>query len=267
MDFHTVSRTLVRMLAPATSGAVLAAALAIAPTADAAGDDARRVVEYVVRPGDTATGLAVRYHAWTDELIRLNHLGPDAALYVGERIRIPIVVRRAAHHTTRHHSTRHSTSTRHHSTHHSTHSSGIRHHYADPSRATVRRITIETAHRYGIDPTLALAIGWQEAGWQMHHVSSAGAIGAMQVMPDTGRWMSIYAGRRLDLHHTRDNITAGVLLIRVLRDMVHGQREQIAAYYQGVGSVQHGHLLAETLRYVANVRAIQRMLHHGWNPA
>ena len=30
---------------------------------------------------------------------------------------------------------------------------------------------------------LALAVSWQESGWQMHHVSSANAIGAMQVLP------------------------------------------------------------------------------------
>ena len=52
----------------------------------------RSLVRYVVRPGDTATGLAVRYHAWTAELIALNHLGAHAALHRGQTIQIPVVV-------------------------------------------------------------------------------------------------------------------------------------------------------------------------------
>ncbi len=71
----------------------------------------RRLVRHTVRPGDTATGLAVRYHAWTRELRSLNHLGRHGTLYVGQRIRIPVVVAaaRTAHthkapprHTTQH---------------------------------------------------------------------------------------------------------------------------------------------------------------------
>ena len=66
------------------------------------GHPGRRLVRYTVRPGDTATGLAVRFHAWTRELRSLNHLGRHGTLYVGRRIRIPVVVaaaRKAHTHT------------------------------------------------------------------------------------------------------------------------------------------------------------------------
>ena len=49
-------------------------------------------------PGDTATGLAVRYHAWTAELISLNRLGAKGTLRQGQVLKIPVVlsaVRRA----------------------------------------------------------------------------------------------------------------------------------------------------------------------------
>ena len=253
MDFH-------RLLGPATpicltlalTTALTGGLLATGTTASAAPPDDRRIVSYTVRPGDTATGLAVRFHAWTDELIRLNRLGPEATLYVGDRIRIPVVVRRspAPQHP--------ATTARPHDT---------AYNWRDPSRASIRRLIVDTARRYDVDPHLALAISWQEAGWQMHHTSHAGAIGAMQVIPDTGVWMSLYAGRRLDLRSPRDNVLAGVLLIRVLRDMTHSQKTQIAAYYQGIGSVQRGVMYSDTRRYVANVKAIKRQLHHGWNPA
>ena len=60
----------------------------------AAGDlpSGRRIVDHRVRPGETATGLAVRFHAWTAELIARNHLGADGHIRVGQRIEIPVVV-------------------------------------------------------------------------------------------------------------------------------------------------------------------------------
>src|SRR6478609_11602848 len=76
--------------------------------------------------------------------------------------------------------------------------------------ATVRRTVATTAARHGVDPQLALAVSWQESGWQMDRRSDAGAIGAMQVLPSTAAWMSPYAGHRLHLHRLADNAVAGV---------------------------------------------------------
>ena len=257
MDFqpflHRTTRLLGVLASTLLAGSLTAGLLPLTPAASAAQtDDRRRIVVYTVRPGDTATELAVRFRAWTDELIRLNRLGPDAALYVGERIRIPVVARHrvSTSSTGGGHASQPSSAT-----------------WRDPSRAVMRRLVIETSRRYGVDRNLALAISWQEAGWQMHHTSSAGAIGAMQVMPDTGLWMSLYAGRRLNLRVPYDNVLAGVLLIRVLRGMTHRQKAQIAAYYQGIGAVQRGVMYDDTRHYVANVKAIKRMLQRGWNPA
>src|SRR5689334_22241252 len=102
------------LLALAAVGAIVGSTLITAP-AEARpwrGHPGRSIVTHVVRPGDTATELAVRYHAWTDELIALHH--HSSVLVVGERIRIPVVtaaVRKAqktrAHHVVRHHATRH----------------------------------------------------------------------------------------------------------------------------------------------------------------
>ncbi len=44
-----------------------------------------------MKPGDTATGLAVRFHAWTAELMSHNHLDSSGRLRVGQRIEIPVV--------------------------------------------------------------------------------------------------------------------------------------------------------------------------------
>jgi len=255
MTLHrsTLTRGAAMAVSTAVSTAVTATLVVGAPGL-AAADDARsdrRIVSYTVHRGDTATGLAVRFHAWTAELISLNHLGPEAELQVGQHLRIP-VVRSAAR---RHQPDR---------------TRPRRGHAApayDSGRDRVHRTIVRTARRHGVDPQLASAVSWQEAGWQMHHVSSAGAVGAMQVIPNTGAWMSLYAGRRLHLHRLRDNVAAGVLLLRVLRDMTSGRNNQIAAYYQGVGSIREDGWYDDTHRYVANVKAIKHRLERGLPPA
>ena len=74
----------------------LSVGLALAPAAPAAADherlpQGRHLKTYTVKPGDTATGLAVRFHAWTAELISHNHLDSSGRLRVGQRIEIPVV--------------------------------------------------------------------------------------------------------------------------------------------------------------------------------
>lgn len=245
--------------APATAARPPAAASHGGSGSTSAADDGRRrIVRHTVRPGDTVTGLAVRFHAWTDELIRLNRLGPAATIRIGQSLRIPVVVSRAGSSPARPGPAPHSQPTR----------------PTQPAQPTqtherqrIRRLIERTARAYGVDPHLALAVSWQEAGWRMHHVSSAGAIGAMQVLPSTGRWMSLYVGRSLDLRHARDNVAAGVMLLKVLREMTGSERQAIGAYYQGIGSVLRDGLDPGTRAYLANVRAIERRLERGLPPA
>lgn len=227
-------------------------------------DGARRIVDYTVRRGDTPSGLAVRFHAWTAEVVEMN--GP--VLRVGERIKIPVVVAAARQ------DRRGSSSGAGHAPPSSERSgasddagrsrgSSAK---AGPSRATVRRVIASTARRHGVDPDLALAVAWQESGWQMHRVSSAGAIGAMQVLPATGRWMSGVVGRPLNLRDVQDNATAGVVLLDLLLQRAR-PRVAVAGYYQGLAGVRRHGMYRDTKRYVANVRALQRQLERGDHPA
>lgn len=125
---------------------------------------------------------------------------------------------------------------------------------------------VRSARRHGVEPDLALAISWQESGWQQRRISSAGAIGAMQVMPATGRWMSLDVGRRLNLYGLGDNVTAGVRLIDVLRGET-SERRAVAAYYQGLGAVQRHGLYPSTKVYVRDVLALRHRLRLGWDPS
>lgn len=139
--------------------------------------------------------------------------------------------------------------------------------HPDRDREKVRRVIAGAARNHDVDPQLALAIAWQESGWQMGVVSHARAIGAMQVLPSTGRWMEQHAGRDLDLRRLGDNAAAGVLLLRVLAEETHRRTHKIAAYYQGLGAVRRHGLYDETKTYVRNVEAIKQRLEAGRPPA
>ena len=220
--------------------------------------DGRHLEIHIVRPGDTATGLAVRYHAWTAELIAHNHLGPSAGLWVGQRIEVPVVTAAVP---------RRKPEPRKRRSHDHAAPDASRHRVSDPARQRVHRAIVRVSRRQGVDPQLSLAVSWQEAGWQMDQVSSAGAVGAMQVLPSTTRWMELYVGRDLKGHRLRDNVTAGVTLLDVLAAETVSRARQVGAYYQGLGAVRRHGLYDDTRAYVDNVLAIKHRLEAGRPPA
>lgn len=258
--------TLPRLMASGLVGAALVLGAAPAGATSGEASSARRIVDHRVRAGETATGLAVRFHAWTSELIARNGLGPDGQMRVAQRIEIPVVVsalpragERARHgvRPERRPADTQQPGSR------AEHATRAPRRLADPPRAAVRRVVAATAARHGVDPQLALAVSWQESGWQMDRRSSAGAIGAMQVLPSTAAWMSMYAGHRLHPRRLVDNATTGVRLLGVLRSETTNRRRAVAAYYQGLGAVRSHGLYGETHAYVDNVLALKRRLEAG----
>jgi soluble lytic murein transglycosylase-like protein len=243
-------------------------ALVLLPAGPAAatpwpGHPDRSIVRHVVQPGDTATGLAVRYHAWTDELVRLNRLGAGATLRQGQVLRIPVVLSAVRRDRGRPEPRAQTPAP---PVQHEVAPPGRGWLHADLSRAQVRRLIIATARRHGVPPRLALAVAWQESGWQQRRVSSTGALGVMQVMPDTGRWMELYVGRRLRLRDTHDNVLAGVMTMRVLRSETRQDDRAIAAYYQGLRAVRRHGFYDDTRQYLAAVRAHERRIARTGSP-
>lgn len=129
-----------------------------------------------------------------------------------------------------------------------------------PSRMQTKAMIESTAQRQGIDPALALAISWQESGWNQRQVSVANAIGVMQVIPSSGVWASDLSGHKLNLLNTQDNITAGMVILRSLSRSAHSEQEAIAGYYQGLYSVQHNGIYPDTKVYVESVLALKSRL-------
>jgi soluble lytic murein transglycosylase-like protein len=141
----------------------------------------------------------------------------------------------------------------------------LRHHYYyDPGPTAVRQMVRRIAVRWGVSPHLALAIAWQESAWQQNVRSSSGAIGIMQVMPATGRWVDGYLVHRdLDMRRSTDNVVAGVAFIDWLLDTARLYRRALAGYYQGLASVRRNNMFASTRAYVKSVQALRLRSRHG----
>lgn len=127
-----------------------------------------------------------------------------------------------------------------------------------PSRSEMQSIIVSTANRMGVDPALALAHSMQESGFNMRAVSPANALGAMQVIPSTGEWMSSRVGKKLNLLDPQDNVTAGVAVIRYNLDNTNNLDDAIASYYQGLGGVKKYGMYDDTKRYVASVKSLMK---------
>ena len=79
--------------------------------------------------------------------------------------------------------------------------------YANPQ---LTHMIHEAAAKYAVDPKLVSAVAEVESGGNQNAVSSAGAIGVMQLMPDTARIVGV------DPYLPLDNILGGVAHIRDL---------------------------------------------------
>lgn len=205
-------------------------------------------ISATVRPGDGLLLLASRYGVSRASILKANNLPPSVTLQAGQRLRIVGTrVPGAAPNSSRLASS----------------AEANRAHLARrdlPSRPQIRALIGKEARRQGVDPVLAVAIGWQESRWSQRAVSEANAIGVMQCLPSTGSWVSGQVGRELDLLDTHDNITCGVALLRSLNRSARTQDEVIAAYYQGLTSVRERGHYQDTRRYVRQVRATMARL-------
>ena len=129
-------------------------------------------------------------------------------------------------------------------------------------RDDVRRLIVAEAKRFRVPTPLALAVAWHESGWRQGVVSSAGAIGVMQVMPATAEWVgeSMF-GTTVNLRDVRHNVRTGVRLLAHYLDRYDGNRDLVlAAYYQGQAAADRHGIYPMSRLYIASIRALERML-------
>lgn len=210
---------------------------------------------HTVRAGETLTGIAARHGMSPTRLAKTNSLTPGTVIRPGQELKV--ARDRPAEYD---------------------HNTFAGRDYSDetvaaadenrrtlaardtPSRQEVKDTIVRTAKRHGVDPSLALAIAYQESGWDHRQVSVANAVGTMQLIPSSGRWASSMTGRDLDLLDAEENITAGVVLIKSLTEQASNTSEAIAGYYQGLASVQRGGMYDDTKEYVSKVKALRHQM-------
>jgi len=98
------------------------------------------------------------------------------------------------------------------------------------------------AERYDLDPYLVAAVVQTESGYDPQAVSHAGAVGLMQLMPDTAVWITGLDSWRGDddpvLTDPDDNLELGACyLAYLMRTLGGGTRLALAAYNAGQGEV------------------------------
>lgn len=111
------------------------------------------------------------------------------------------------------------------------------------------------AERYDLDEALIMAVIKVESNYRPHVVSSKGAQGLMQLIPETARELNV-----ADPFDPSENIRGGSLYLRRMLDRFNGNLElALAAYNAGPTTVQrYGGIppYGETINY------IQRVKHH-----
>ena len=214
---------------------------------------------HLVVRGDTLSGIAARYGVSQQALASANGIGRNNVVMLGATLRIPGGGSGGSGGTSKPSSSNTFAGR--------TYSDSVVNAAADnrarlarrgaPSRERMRDIIAATARANGVDPALALAVSYQESGWNQGVVSVANAVGAMQVIPTTTDWISGVVGRRLNPLNARDNATTGVVLLKILTQAASSERQAVAGYYQGLKSVRENGMYPDTRRYVANVMALK----------
>jgi LysM repeat protein len=128
-------------------------------------------------------------------------------------------------------------------------------------RADIGAMLADAATRNGVPVAFAKAVAWQESGWQQGVTSHVGAMGVMQLMPDTVTWVGeAMLHRPINGRDTAQNIEAGVRLLRHYLDRYHGDKARVlAAYYQGQTAVDRHGIFAVSRPYVASILVLERL--------
>jgi soluble lytic murein transglycosylase-like protein len=122
-------------------------------------------------------------------------------------------------------------------------------------------LVVQGARKFGILPSLALSVAWQESRLQQDARSPTGAVGIMQVEPDTSKLASQDLGQPIDPTTATDNVTAGVFWLHsLLASYRNDEASALAAYYEGPGNLERRGYLVGTAEYVAHATQLQSAL-------
>jgi soluble lytic murein transglycosylase len=143
--------------------------------------------------------------------------------------------------------------------------------WLDRLRYPLRYEAIVTTHArtYDIDPALLAAVIYTESKFDAGARSSAGAVGLMQLLPETAQGIALRTGGKrfvvTDLLDPELNVRYGSWYLRNLLQRYGDTRIALAAYHAGQGNVDRwrrtgqGIAFPETRAYVEKVLDLQRV--------
>jgi soluble lytic murein transglycosylase len=125
------------------------------------------------------------------------------------------------------------------------------------------------AHNYDLDPALLAAVIYQESKFKANARSSSGAIGLMQLLPDTAKGIALHTGGSAftvdDLYNPEINVRYGAWYLQHLLTKYGDERTALAAYNAGQDNVDRwraagqGIQFSETRAYVKRVEDLKKI--------
>lgn len=120
-----------------------------------------------------------------------------------------------------------------------------------------RDFVVEAAQIAGLPEPWVGAVMRAESGGDARAISSAGALGCMQVMPSTWRDLQGHGVAGPDPFDARSNMIAGAIYLRTMHDR-YGWPDALSAYHAGAGRFEDylasgRRLPTATLAYVARI--------------
>jgi len=126
-----------------------------------------------------------------------------------------------------------------------------------------REKVLEASNRYGVDSALIKAVIHAESAFNKHATSSKGAMGLMQLMPETAKRYGV-----TDAFNAEQNINGGVQYLSYLLKLFNKDiRLASAAYNAGENAVLKYNGIPpfpETQKYVAKVARLHRQYKYGY---
>lgn len=128
---------------------------------------------------------------------------------------------------------------------------------AAPKGGGIAKMVHLAAVKYGVNPKLALAVAEAESGLSQDAVSPVGAVGVMQLMPETARSLGVR-----NINDPRENVDGGVRYLKQMLDTFNGDvTKAVAAYNAGPQAVKNYNGVppySETRNYVTRVLSLAK---------
>jgi soluble lytic murein transglycosylase len=131
------------------------------------------------------------------------------------------------------------------------------------------------ARNYHLDPALLAAVIYQESKFKSNARSDRGAVGLMQLLPETAKGIAMRTGgskfRVSDLYNPEINVRYGAWYLRHLIDKYGSERTALAAYNAGQANVDSwkarglGVQFGETRHFVDRVEELKGIYRHAYS--